>query len=226
MNTECEYCNAKFWIDERLTRSSEKSPKFGMCCKQGKVLLPLIAKPPIPLCNLLDDISVKGMQFKKYIRAYNSILAFASLGASIDETVTDQGRYSFKIQGSVYHRIGSLLPNDQCAPKFAQIYFYDTDHELENRMNLFPSLDKDTLNELQIMMHEHNKFYKQFKSLLDREHNDLEKISDLKLIIREDSGNDIRRYNAPTASEVAILMPGDGSYVGNRDIILHAKNGK
>jgi hypothetical protein len=40
---------------------------------------------------------------------YNSVLAFTLLGAKVDEWVTGgPGSYSFRIQGELYHKIGSL----------------------------------------------------------------------------------------------------------------------
>ena len=35
----------------------------------------------------------------------------------------------YKIQGSMYHRLGPLLPQEGKRPRFAQMYFYDTDNE-------------------------------------------------------------------------------------------------
>ena len=37
------------------------------------------------------------------------------------------GPPTFKIQGMIHHRIGSLLPLDNQPPRFMQIYFYDND---------------------------------------------------------------------------------------------------
>ena len=47
------------------------------------------------------------------------------------------------------------------------------------------------------------------------------------MIIRADGVPDPRRYNAPTAPEVAVIMPGDGysEGVASRDIVLHARTG-
>ena len=47
------------------------------------------------------------------------------------------------------------------------------------------------------------------------------------MIIRVDGVPDPRRYNAPTAPEVAVIMPGDGysEGVASRDIVLHARTG-
>ena len=51
--------------------------------------------------------------------------------------------------------------------------------------------------------------------------------TDVRMIIRADGAPDPRRYNAPTAPEVAIIMPGDGysEGVASRDIVLHARTG-
>lgn len=54
----------------------------------------------------------------------------------------------------MYHSIGTLLPNDEGHPQFSQIYtcIYDTDNELQNRMNVMPNLDPNILIELQQML--------------------------------------------------------------------------
>jgi hypothetical protein len=56
-------------------------------------------------------------------------LAFASLGAKTDAGLT------FRIQGKLYHSIGSLLPEEGTKPKFAQIYFHDSESALDVRMS-------------------------------------------------------------------------------------------
>ena len=35
----------------------------------------------------------------------------------------------------------------------------------------------------------------------------------------------MRRYNTPATSEVAVLMPGDGLNVSNRDVVLYKQGG-
>ena len=51
--------------------------------------------------------------------------------------------------------------------------------------------------------------------------------TDVRMIIRADGVPDSRCYNAPTAPEVAVIMPGDGHSEGvaSRDIVLHARRG-
>jgi hypothetical protein len=63
------------------------------------------------------------------------MFAFTSMGATIDKT-RNKGNAPpvFVLNGENYHQIGSLLPKDGEQPRFAQLYIYDTDNELKNRM--------------------------------------------------------------------------------------------
>ncbi|CAG8670847.1 2623_t:CDS:2, partial [Acaulospora morrowiae] len=54
MNVECSQCQALHWIEEKVA-GSIRAPIFGMCCAKGKVKLPPIGQPPVPLLNLLID---------------------------------------------------------------------------------------------------------------------------------------------------------------------------
>ena len=51
--------------------------------------------------------------------------------------------------------------------------------------------------------------------------------TDVRMIIRADGVPDPRLYNASTAPELAVIMPGDGysEGVASRDIVLHARTG-
>ena len=186
MNCKCFHCGAYFWSDEKLSISTKTNLKFGLCCMNGKIVLPLFQKPPDFLCSLLTELTSEARTFRNYIRMYNSSLAFASIGADVDETITGKGVYNFKIQGSMYHRIGPLLPHNGQTPKFAQIYFHDTDHELENRLNLFNGLDKQIMKQLQDMMHQCSPFYQHFKHSLENMNSNQQ--TELQLIIRADQG--------------------------------------
>ena len=50
----CPSCGALHLMEERLAQSSERSPKFGMCCKSGKISCPAMSDPPEPTRALLD----------------------------------------------------------------------------------------------------------------------------------------------------------------------------
>jgi len=63
------------------------------------------------------------------------MFAFTSMGATIDKTKNNgKAPPVFVLNGENYHQIGSLLPKDGEQPRFAQLYIYDTDNELKNRM--------------------------------------------------------------------------------------------
>ena len=49
----------------------------------------------------------------------------------------------------------------------------------------------------------------------------------MRITIRADVASDPRRYNAPTAPEIAVIMPGDGynEQEASRDIVLHTRSG-
>ncbi len=111
MDTICGFCNAKMWIKEQLAKLSYNNPQFSLCCENGKVLLPSLPSTAQELEVLLTSKESNAVKFRNQIHMYNSVLAFTSFGAKVDESVTrDPGSYSFRIQGELYHKIGSLCP--------------------------------------------------------------------------------------------------------------------
>jgi hypothetical protein len=56
------------------------------------------------------------------------------------------------------------------------------------------------------MLHDHNTFVQRFKQVMDMPAHDLPQ---WEIVIRVDDNVDKRRYNAPTAPEVAGLLPGE-----------------
>jgi hypothetical protein len=99
------------WIKERLAKLSYNNPQFFLCCENGKVLLLSLLATPQELEVLLTNKESNAVKFRDQIRMYNSMLAFTSLGAKVDELVTRGPElYSFRIQNEFYHKIGSLCP--------------------------------------------------------------------------------------------------------------------
>lgn len=135
----CSYCDALMWFEERICKNNRNvNPEFTRCCMKGKVVLPLISKPPLLLYNLLHGIDHRSKHFKENIRAYNSMFAFTSIGGKVESAVNNGGGPpQFVLSGQNYHRIGTLLPQIGQAPKFAQLYIYDTQNENLNRMKPF-----------------------------------------------------------------------------------------
>jgi hypothetical protein len=97
------------WIKERLAKSSNINPQFFLCCENGKILLPSL---PVTLQELevfLTNKERSAVKFRDQICMYNSVLAFTTFDAKVDELVTrGTGLYSFRIHGELYHKIRSL----------------------------------------------------------------------------------------------------------------------
>jgi hypothetical protein len=111
---------------------------FHLCCRGGKVSLPFPRDPPPFLTRLLNPGDILSKYFVKSIRSYNSMFAFTLLGAKIDTGINKgPGQNVFKINGQVQHRIGFLLPENGESPVYAQLYIFDTDNEVQNRVSIF-----------------------------------------------------------------------------------------
>ena len=181
MSYKCRKYGIMMWLDEKINKSA-KFPEFSICCAKGKVILPPLQKLPSPLDILLTGNDSRSRLFKQNIRMYNSALSFTSIGVNVDQEVTGtSGIYTFRIHGEMYHRIGTLLPNSETPPQFAQIYIYDTDHEIQNRLNAMDNLDSTILAELQQMLHDINPYvniFRQAGNLLKQN-----PLLDLKLVI-------------------------------------------
>src|SRR2546421_10288241 len=103
-------------------------------------------------------------------------------------------------------------------------YIYDTDFHTNTRMKLMPSSNKETLIGLQEMLHECNPYVKNFRTIADTHGADL---NNFQMIIKSDlQSKDIRRYNKPTDSDIAVIIPGDGrESIGSRDIKINKQDG-
>jgi hypothetical protein len=98
---------------------------------------------------------------------------------------------------------------------------YDPTVALQQRMNRNSNLRQDTMQALQALLsrsHAYAAIYKQAYEILDEGN-----IEDAEVRLRVIPGNDHRRYNLPTAEEVAVILPGDASSGDGRDIILRKR---
>jgi len=216
----------KMWIKEQSAKSTNNNPQFSLCCENGKILLPNLPATPQELEVLLTSKESSAVKFRDQIRMYNSMLAFTSFGAKVDESVTGGlGSYSFHIQGELYHKIGSLCLVEGQRPQFAQLYIHDTKHEHQNRYAIMPSLDPMTLDWLLTMMYNINPYVEMFKMARDMMAIEGAPM-DLKLRLIAFRTKDARRYNVSMVDEVVALMVGDGSeVVDRRDVIVAQQAG-
>ena len=239
MDIPCPDCGALHWEAEKLAKSRGGIMRFGTCCLQGKVVLPPVQAPPMDLLHLYNGVSPHSEHFLKNIRRYNAAFALASLGVKVDRSVQDgHGPYVFKIHGALYHRVGALLPQPGRDPVYAQLYFYSTADANRYRLNRrenaahghMDGLDPQVMGILDTVLRENHAFVRQFKTAFERLRHQADQHpqapAELRAVIRLERGTDPRRYNVPTADDVAVILPGDGSIVpDSRDLVLQYRHG-
>ncbi|GJV12263.1 hypothetical protein Tco_1353804 [Tanacetum coccineum] len=147
-----------------------------------------------------------------------------SFGARIDESI-NHGRapYVFKISGEIYHWIGSL-----CPPRFLQLYIYDTQNEVANRMSHFGGCEKGCLDPhivqgLIACLDEHNELVRLFRTARDR--CDGNSIPDFKVRLYSVVG--AREYDLPTSQALCPIVFDSGQdTVTDYDVVIHSKGGR
>ncbi len=136
-----------------------------------------------------------------------------------------------KIQGKIYHSIGSLFPETGDQKKFAQIYVHDEDISLAQearergqiQKRYGHRLDHRILLSLTEMMHNLNPFVKDFKTASDLPES---VIRETKLVLRKDkkpSEEHSRRYNLPVTNEVALIALNESH--DPADVVINLRGG-
>ncbi|KAG6514057.1 hypothetical protein ZIOFF_024396 [Zingiber officinale] len=210
--TICPHCQA-------LLFSGETSQ---LCCRHGRVQLEPIPAP-VELQSLFAMENEEGRHFRQYVRAYNHVFAFTSMGVHIDETLASgaNGIYTFRTQGNIYHSIGSLLPSATNRPRYMQMWIVDTDNEVNNRLLENQGLRRELLIKIQHILDQYNPFVHIFRQIGRRKD-----IPNCKLIIKQQPSNQ-RQYSLPTASQVAaVIVDNEGmDNLSGRDIIVESVAG-
>nr|XP_043620000.1 uncharacterized protein LOC122591834 [Erigeron canadensis] len=228
----CPTCNAVMWYEERSKSTPVSEPiSFSSCCQNGKILLEPLRNTPEPLKRLLDYDQAGTSTFRDNIRTYNSMFCFTSFGAQIDNSI-NQGRgvYTFRISGQNYHRIGSLLPSDGAEPRYAQLYFFDTQNEIKHRISAIvgkgktnSKIDEAIVGSLMDMLNEHNCVAKAFRMARDWCLANEDHPCELRLLAQRST---LRQYSTPNVSEIAALVTNDfGVSSEPRDIVVSTTNG-
>ncbi|KAE9384224.1 hypothetical protein BT96DRAFT_1100548, partial [Gymnopus androsaceus JB14] len=121
------------------------------------------------------------------------------------------------------HWSGTLLPYQNSAPSYAQLYILDPYAAQVHRMNRNENLDAHVMQQLQDMLIQHNIYVPIYKSAWEilQEHQNTPNYS---VRLRLLPGFDRRRYNEATADEIAVLVPGDETIpTDKRDIVLRLR---
>jgi hypothetical protein len=225
MNITCVQCKAFHWLAEHV-KSSKTNPRFSHCCHHGKVHLPHLRDPPQPLLSLFTAPSTEGKQFWESIHQYNSALAFTSFTVKQQDVNSSRGGpWVWKTGYTIYHCAGTLFPNIPATPSYSQLYYFDPDDALAYRMNRNDHVKQDTMHQLQDMLLHCNHYALMFAHAFDI----LQRTPtrDLGIHILADPSTDLRRYNAPTIDEIAVILPGNQDQAMNpHDIILHSHGGQ
>ena len=214
LSVECTHCGALKFPEE--TES--------LCCLKGNVQLEAFPQPQSFLRHLYEGTDSAGRHFLHTIRKYNSAFQMTSFGCN---EITMAGfNPSFRVQGQVYHRIGSLVPSAGESPKFSQIYFIDNQQtELATRCGIVDGLRLDIVRGINELLHDNNHYVQLIKVAKEifEQHDEP---ANVRVVINENKrpvGEHARRYNSPMCDEVGVLMPNDN--VNNRDIVLHYRDG-
>ncbi len=183
---------------------------------------------PLELRDLYDGQNRQATEFHCNIRLYNKALAFTSTGGSgslVGTSYDGGGPPLYKIQGEIFHQISPILPDNNCLPRYSQMYIYDHNEALQYRMCINPDRDVATMQILQHVLENHHpsvRIYQQTYQLTQST-----PLTDyhVQLNFRESSNR--CRYNLPsTNNELALIIPGDKDVCANsQHIILRPTGG-
>ncbi|GJU57550.1 DNA helicase [Tanacetum coccineum] len=217
---ECRHCGCLFWYNERLKGNGYgRRAEYHLCCGGGKIYLPLQPNPPVFIHQLL-----RNSHFMEHIRAYNQMFLMTSFRAKINDSVNrGRGRYVFKVSGQIYHWIWSLCPEEGHHPRFLQLYIYDTQKEVANRMQYFRGHNEDTLNPKIVeglihVLDEHNVLVRLFRTTRDR--------CSAGFKIRLYNNGSVRGYELPTSDILGGTVFEDGpNSRTDFDVIIEFRGG-
>lgn len=213
MDKECLHCHALHFREETVNNH------FMSCCHNGLINLPQ------PRTNQgLKQIFVEDPQLFKNIRQYNSAMAFASLSAN-KKDVPGNGPYCFKIQGQIYRFISDLLPQNNEDPSYGQLYIIDTSKATDIRQRRIENseLKREVLLRLAEILSE-NPYAQIYKKASEEMivHNNGDHELELRFV--DNIHMDLRRYNKPTADEIAgVFNSTEGEPPTHRHVVVYHK---
>ena len=188
MDQECPHCGALLFKSEL----SASPNKWNLCCKNGKIKLNHPHNPPADLYRLFTSSTPLAKYFQDNIILINSALSLSSSQIYRKELPFSSRRAppTFIVSGQVYHTIPLLVPEGQSAPKQAQIYTWDPQQELDNRLNqgfisklACKPMFKQLIKELQQLLHDYNWIVKTYKTVFEEYLDNAVPTPELKLIV-------------------------------------------
>ena len=223
MDMVCSACQALMFPFETHRKNSDGQHTFSLCCGNGNFFLPSFKDPPKLLKDLLSLDNQRSKEFRLNIRSYNSMLSMASRNISGKETDfgNSRGPPVFKISGSMFHLSPNVFPESGEDPKFAQIYVFDKEQQLDFRIKHSrnpKSINKTVLRKLQDMLEGCNLYIKQFRTAAEIFTS--RPTENLRLVMKTKGSKEARKKTfMPDVSDVVVIAPGDQTE--RRDVILY-----
>jgi len=218
MSEVCRFCGARYW---KLELNSKR--KFNRCCNQGTIQLPKLTPPPHLFQELLIGHTQRSKLLLKKSRAFNTKISFGSVAMTSHDFPSARGVPSLRVSGCIYHNVESILPMEGITPSFVQCFFLETTGD-DNAFK-FSETELEILAELRTWIQNHNPFIQGIKQNMDRIQT--ADIPLYKLVLSDTPPPDAatRTYNAPTCSEMAAILIGDGESASNREVHIHLRGG-
>ena len=212
MDQECPNCGAlKFQGEPR-----------GLCCSGGKVRIPILDGPEGPLKGLFSGKTQDSKHFLENIRQYNTAFSMTSMGGP---NLDIGGWSTYKIQGPVYHRAGTLIPPEGKEPSYLQVYFIESHQDqARQRVRHNDKCKQNIVLDIQEHLHSVNPYVREFTTAMERIDSSC---PNAKIVIQEEAptGEHARRYNAPTSNDIGVIIKTDvGENSHERDIVLHQRD--
>ncbi|EPB69310.1 hypothetical protein ANCCEY_11605 [Ancylostoma ceylanicum] len=237
LDRRCVNCGALHFAHEVKPQHPDT---FGDCCDFGRFNLDLFDGFPHQIRQLyIRDAHAsteerhRHKNFIENIRSFNSALAMASMGASVD-MLGGRGPYCYRIHGQIYHRLGALHP-DQGERQYGQIYILDTELAAQQRLGNTrnASCDPQLMHFLSGWFAQHNVYAQSFKMMSEVEQAEIEmaeregrRPAAIRMVFEENRERGVTRgqYAIPTANEVAVVYVGEDNDVpASRSLAIHLR---
>ena len=233
----CENCHALHPYSERQGGSSLAKPKFNMCCKDGKVSLPLIRDPPAEVQKYYEGQDFYSKVFKGYLSHLNNSLAMGFVKMQYGQLQL-RGPQFMRVNGHVTYYIGAMNPKDTNQPQYAQIWTVDDNEKAaELRTAIHPDFDvadgelsenkhktrrvlKKMFEVCQTSLKENNPYVSQYLQAYDKITHSSNSAQAFILTEEKPAEEHKRRWNLPNKNEFAMVTPISDLRKGSRREIV------
>nr|GEU97982.1 DNA helicase [Tanacetum cinerariifolium] len=161
-----------------------------------------------PRLNLVVGMQSTSRRTNRRVLTSGGTVDSNFVAVQIDESINvGQGPYVFKVFDQIYHWIGSLCPPAEESPRFLQLYIYDTDNDVQNRMHHFRGIDNNQLEPgivdgLINFLDAHNELVQLFRTARDKSR----ELDVLEFKIRLYNAEGARGYELPTSNTLGAMV--------------------